>query len=93
MLNDIKSSGESIPSTADGLLKFNCEVSFTNMTYHSASQQTFSSPPIPVAQSTWGQDVPQGLKEEVQNVVRNVYGKNIPGLKMESYRMCWYVHA
>lgn len=59
------------------------------MTHHSASNQNFSVPPVPVGQSTWGQDVPQGLKDEVQNIVWNIYGKKIPGLELESYRMCW----
>ncbi|KAE9378260.1 sarcosine oxidase [Stipitochalara longipes BDJ] len=81
--------GESVPTTADGRLKFNCEVSFENKIFHEASKQTISVPPVPVSQSTWSQNVPQGLKEELQNVLWNVYGKNFKGLKIDSYRMCW----
>lgn len=85
-------AGESIPLTADGKLKFNFEVSFTNLTYHEASGQTISVPPERPSQSTWSHDVPEQLKQSVGTVVKHVYGKNAPGLIIESYRMCWYEH-
>ncbi|KIW35046.1 uncharacterized protein PV07_01772 [Cladophialophora immunda] len=81
--------GESIPATADGKLKFNFEVSFTNMEYHEASGQMISVPPVRITQSTWSHDVPEQLKQSVRKVVDHVYGKNAPGLTVESYRMCW----
>lgn len=37
--------------------------------------------------------MPEGLKQEVANVVRNTYGSHVPGIEIESYRMCWYVSA
>ena len=84
------SKGESIPPTADGRLKFNYEVSFTNKEYHEPSGQTISVPPLIQSRSTWGQDVPRGLKEEIQRVVWHTYGDWIHGIEIEAYRMCWY---
>ncbi|KAI0109226.1 sarcosine oxidase [Nemania sp. FL0031] len=81
--------GESIPPTIDGKLKFNFEVTFTNKEYHEASGQTISVPTVRSSQSTWGHDVPEELKGKVIKVVEHVYGKDAPGLSVESYRMCW----
>ena len=84
--------GESIPPFK-GRLKFNCEASFTNMTRHDGLGRDISVPPSAETQRTWSQNVPEGLKQEVANVVRNTYGDYIPGIEIESYRMCWYVSA
>lgn len=81
--------GESIPPTREGILKFNYEVSFTNMVHHKESNQTISVPPTPLGQNTWSQDVPEGLKSEVRQVLPHVYGQDPQGLKIQSYRMCW----
>lgn len=82
-------SGESVPTTSDGILKFNHEVSFTNNFYHEESKQTISVPPTAINQSTWTQNVPQGLKDECTKVVNNIYGKEAKEFVIESYRMCW----
>lgn len=81
--------GESIPPGPDGRLKFNFEVSFTNKEHHPASGQTISVPPARTTQSIWSQDVPSELKASVRRVMEHVYGKDPPGLQVESYRMCW----
>lgn len=33
--------------------------------------------------------MPQGLKDEVDRVVRHTYGNWIEGLTIEAYRTCW----
>lgn len=71
-----------------GRLKFNCEVSFTNITYHAGLGRDVSIPPVAASQNTFGQDVPESLKEEVANVVENTYGRHVPGIEIESHRMC-----
>lgn len=85
------SIGESIPPTPDGLLKFTFELSFTNMEKHEKSGQIISMVPSRVSQSTWSHDVPEGLQKEVRTVIKHVYGKEVEGLEVENYRMCWYV--
>ncbi|KAK4141815.1 putative sarcosine oxidase [Dichotomopilus funicola] len=62
--------GESIPAFK-GLLKFNCEVSFTNMTRHDGLGRDISVPPPADTQTSWNQNVPEGLKQEVANVFKN----------------------
>ncbi|KAH6847217.1 hypothetical protein B0I37DRAFT_374509 [Chaetomium sp. MPI-CAGE-AT-0009] len=81
--------GESIRAF-NGRLKFNCEVSFTNMTRHDGLGKNISIPPPAETQRTWSQNVPEGLKQKVANVVRDTYGRSyVPGIEIESYRMCW----
>ncbi|KAK2590045.1 hypothetical protein QQS21_012273 [Conoideocrella luteorostrata] len=80
--------GESIPPY-NGHLKFNCEVSFTNLVHHEGLNESISVPPSAETQNTFSQDVPEGLKQEAQNVVKKVFGKYIARLQIESYRMCW----
>lgn len=75
--------------THKGFLKFNSDNSFTNLTYHDGLKREISVPPPRLSQMTFGEDVPESLKKDVQRVVENTYGKNIRGLKIESYRMCW----
>jgi sarcosine oxidase/L-pipecolate oxidase len=82
-------TGECIPPTSDGMLKFTNEASFVNMVHHKESNQYISVPPNSVRQSTWSQDVPEGLKQEVRTVMRHMYGKEIEGIEPECYRMCW----
>lgn len=78
-----------IPVTDEGYLKFTFELSFTNKEFHDTSGQTISRPPTRKSQSTWSHDVPEQCKREVQMVVKHVYGKEVEGLTIENYRMCW----
>jgi sarcosine oxidase/L-pipecolate oxidase len=61
------------------------------MTYHEGLGKEISIPPAEPSQSTFSQDVPEGLKQEVANVVRNTYGNHIPGIQIENYNRCWYI--
>jgi hypothetical protein len=72
-----------------GLLKFNHELSFTNLEYHAASGSLISWPPGAPNRSTWTRDIPEAFKQETLKVVRNTYGKDLDGLTFESWRMCW----
>lgn len=59
------------------------------MTYHAGLGRYISIPPVAASQSTFGQNVPEGLKDEVANVAKNTYGRHVPGIEIESYRVCW----
>ncbi len=48
-------------------------------------------PPEFKNQTVWGQNVPQGLKEECKEVLRQSLGEQSEGLEIEAYRLCWYV--
>ena len=78
-----------MPPTKSGLLKFCRDVSFTHNIYHAASHQTISVAPDAPSLSTWGQDVPSGLKKEIAHVMHQLYGKETEGFEFESYRLCW----
>ncbi|KAI8625007.1 sarcosine oxidase [Xylariaceae sp. FL1651] len=80
--------GEVIPAFK-GLLKFNCDKSFTNFVYHKGLEKQLSLPPSKRTETVFSQDVPESLKKDVQRVVDNTYGRNIQGLVIQSYRMCW----
>ncbi|KFY34676.1 hypothetical protein V494_06557 [Pseudogymnoascus sp. VKM F-4513 (FW-928)] len=80
---------ESIPAGPRGLVKCTHERSFTNISQHSSSKQTFSMIPRRTQQMTWSQEVPQGLKDEVKISKNKIYGNWIEGLEPEYYRMCW----
>ncbi|PMD59865.1 uncharacterized protein K444DRAFT_663477 [Hyaloscypha bicolor E] len=83
--------GESIPPGELGLVKCTHKLSFTHKVYHEASKQTISVPPKRVTQSTWSQDVPEGLKNEVEILRGKIYGSWIESLKPEYNRMYWFV--
>ena len=78
-----------MPPNKAGLLKFCRDVSFTHKTHHAASNQIISVPPDAPGLSTWGQDVPSGLKKEIAHVMQQIYGKEAEGFEFESYRLCW----
>jgi sarcosine oxidase/L-pipecolate oxidase len=80
---------ESIPPGTKGLCKCTHELSFTNYTYHEASNQKISVPPKVASRKTWSHDLPEGLKEETQEVGKKLYGSWIEGMEPETYRMCW----
>ncbi|KAL3418709.1 FAD dependent oxidoreductase [Phlyctema vagabunda] len=80
---------ESISPGPLGLVKCTHERSFTNLSQHAASKQTFSMVPHRTQQIIWGQEVPQGLKNEMKISKNRIYGNWIKGLEPEYYRMCW----
>ncbi|KUJ13036.1 sarcosine oxidase [Mollisia scopiformis] len=80
---------ESIPPGPLGLVKCTHERSFTNVSYHSSSKQTFSMVPRRTQQMTWSQEVPRGLKGEVGISRVKIYGNWVKDVEPEFYRMCW----
>lgn len=82
--------GESVSVTPNGIFKFNCDMSFTNKIYHSASQQFMSIPPNTDSQNTWTQsDFPLALKKRAFQVMDALYGCEVEGIGDVTYRMCW----
>lgn len=72
-------------------MKIARDESFIHYVHHKASIQILSMPPEFKNQTIWGQNVPQGLKEECSEVVRKSLGEQSEGLEIEAYRLCWYV--
>ena len=86
-------TGGLLAPTPDGLMKIARDESFSHYVQHEASNQKISIPPESRSQTVWGQNVPQGLKDECIEVVRRSLGKKAEGLEIEAYRLCWYVHS
>ncbi|KAF2456601.1 sarcosine oxidase [Lineolata rhizophorae] len=85
-----QAKGESISLASNGILKFNCDLSFTNMGYHVASGQLMSIPPEGIGQGLWNpSNFPQALKDRCKQVLANLYGEMVDGVEIEAYRMCW----
>ncbi|CAF9910167.1 MAG: hypothetical protein HETSPECPRED_009633 [Heterodermia speciosa] len=84
---DVK--GGLLAPTPDGLMKIARDESFSHYVQHEASNQKISIPPESRSQTVWGQDVPQGLKDECNEVVRRSLGEKAEGLEIEAYRLCW----
>jgi hypothetical protein len=83
--------GQVLPPTPEGILKICVDVSFKNTSLHEESGQMISAPPD---QPDQGQHpVPDILKEECLRVVKGIYGNELPDVKFEWYRICWYESA
>lgn len=81
-----------MPSTSQDKMKICRDGSFTHMALHEPTGTTFSMPPKDLSKNTWGQDVPQGLKDECRNVLVSNHGDGADEVfKFNSYRMCWSV--
>ncbi|KAH8802801.1 sarcosine oxidase-like protein [Xylogone sp. PMI_703] len=77
-------NGQVLPPTSDAILKFCVDESFTNGVFHNQSNQILSSPP------EQDQSVaPAALQAECQRVVCGIYGKELEGVKCDSFRICW----
>jgi sarcosine oxidase/L-pipecolate oxidase len=73
--------------TADGILKFNCDISFTNMSLHPATREMMSIPPDSSNETNWTFGTfPKLFKERSQNVLKGSYGRLVDGLEIEEYR-------
>ena len=80
-------SGEWMPPTADGLIKFNRDLPWRNTQHHEASGKNISAPPPAPDYGQWSPS--EGMKREVQMSAKGIFGSLIDGLEWETYRQCW----
>ncbi|ROT36572.1 sarcosine oxidase [Sodiomyces alkalinus F11] len=82
--------GESMSMTPDGVIKFNCDMGFTNMQHHEASHQKMSITPDEAMYGTWQEEAfSDKFKTRALSTMKGLYGKEMDGVEIESYRMCW----
>ncbi|XWW98596.1 hypothetical protein V2A60_006596 [Cordyceps javanica] len=87
-LKQVKGEGMSI--LADGTIKFNCDMCFTNFQNFPATGKRMSLPPSDPAYSTWtGPDFVDFFKQRAQQTYRGLYGDEVEGVDIEAYRICW----
>lgn len=82
-----------MPPTSHRQLKFIRDVPFRNTMYHPASDQSFSVPLISSERSQWTSpdNMPNGIRKEIDTVLNGIYGKEVKGLRPDIYRFCWFV--
>lgn len=87
-LKPVKGEGMSI--LADGTIKFNCDMCFTNYTNFPATGELMSQPPSDPKYNTWtGPDFVDFFKQRAQKTFRGLYGDEVKDVEIESYRICW----
>ena len=81
-----------MPPTPNRQLKFVRDVPFRNTVYHPASNQSFSVPLTSTERSQWTSldNMPGGIRREIDTVLNGIYGKEVKGLRPDVYRFCWY---
>jgi sarcosine oxidase/L-pipecolate oxidase len=70
-------------------LKFCKDASFTNKYKHEASGSVISTPPTDKPDERQS-ECPKILRHEIASVMQGIFGKEVEGLEIESYRICWY---
>lgn len=76
--------------TSDGVIKFNCDMGFTNMQYHEPSHQRLSTTPNEAMYGTWHDEAfSEKFKARALNTMKELYGREMEGVEIERYRMCW----
>lgn len=76
--------------TSDGVIKCNCDMSFTNSRKHPATGQKMSFAPDDDKFLTWIEGAFSAkFEERALQVLRGLYGKGVEGMEIEKYRMCW----
>jgi hypothetical protein len=81
-----------MPPTPEGQLKFVGHIPFQNSVDHMESGQRFSVPLTTTDRSQWtsAKAVPKGIREEVESVVRDIFGREaVENLQPDTYRLCW----
>ncbi|KAL8759836.1 MAG: hypothetical protein Q9199_000483 [Rusavskia elegans] len=82
--------GETMPPV-DGLLKFISDISFKNTVLHPESGQHISVPFTDKMKSQWTspENIPSELKEDLDDVMKSLYGEKASRLKTTTMRLCW----
>lgn len=81
-----------MPPTPQGQLKFIRDVPFRNTVHHPASDQSLPVPLTSTKRSLWTspENMPSGIRKEIDMVLNGIYGKEVKGLSPNVYRFCWY---
>ena len=92
-VSNLTGSGETMPITSNDQMKWIRDVSWKNTVDHTTSGQKFSVPLTTAAGSQWSapEDIPLGLRQEIETVIKGMYGDDSKDLMPNTMRMCWYV--
>jgi sarcosine oxidase/L-pipecolate oxidase len=82
--------GEGMSMLEDGTIKFNCDMCFTNYSILPATGEEMSLVPDSDMYQTWsGPKFIKFFQERARKTLNGLYGKEVEGVPIESYRICW----
>ncbi|KAH7367547.1 sarcosine oxidase [Plectosphaerella cucumerina] len=82
--------GESMGMTADGTIKFNCDMAFVNQERDVGGPSKMSVAPKDMAYGTWREDsFSPKFEARALMTMRGLYGRDVDGVEIEKFRMCW----
>ncbi|KAI0107547.1 sarcosine oxidase-like protein [Nemania sp. FL0031] len=79
--------GGVIPPNSENRIKFYRDVSFTNTIRHEVTGKDISVPPSRADYDQW--NVSLGMKEEVRQTCKGIYGNASDTWELKDYRVCW----
>jgi sarcosine oxidase/L-pipecolate oxidase len=82
--------GEGMSILADGTIKFNCDLCFTNYQVFPPTGEAMSVVPDQSVYNTWtGPRFLKFFEDRARRTFNGLYGKEVENIKIEAYRMCW----
>ncbi|KAH6894287.1 FAD dependent oxidoreductase [Thelonectria olida] len=82
--------GEGMSILADGTIKFNCDLCFTNYQTDEKTGVTMSTVPDQSMYNTWtGPRFIDFFEKRARRTLDGLYGKEVAGIQIQGYRMCW----
>ena len=80
-----------MPPTPKNQLKFIRDMPFKHTVEHPASGQRISVPLTTPERGQWTspENMPKGIRDEIDTVMRGIYGKEVEGLNPDDMRFCW----
>ncbi|KHO01706.1 sarcosine oxidase [Metarhizium album ARSEF 1941] len=82
--------GEGLSILADGTIKFNCDMCFTNYVDCPFTGQRLSMAPEEGVYNLWtGPKFIKLFQERARKTLDGLYGKEVEDVAIDAYRMCW----
>ncbi|OAA50579.1 sarcosine oxidase [Metarhizium rileyi] len=82
--------GEGMSILADGTIKFNCDMCFTNYVDCPFTGQRLSVAPEESVYNVWtGPKFIKFFQERARKTLDGLYGKEVEEVAIEAYRLCW----
>ncbi len=76
-----------MPVNSENQIKIYRDQSFTNTVFHEASGQHISVPPSTADYDQW--TLSPGMKDEVGQVFKGIFGEKAKNWEIHNYRVCW----
>ncbi|KAI1429746.1 sarcosine oxidase-like protein [Xylaria sp. FL1777] len=84
---ELINAGGVIPPNSENRIKFYRDVSFNNTIRHEVTGKNISIPPSRADYDQW--NLSSGMKEEVRQTCKGIYGNASDTWELKDYRVCW----